>query len=126
MRYLHFEDRRISLKIIFLVLLPVGSRSLLGLASIHVVEFGIVWPWALFIVIPKLSLIGNYFLLKLKGSEISSDGDKGILGIKTRFPACCPFTISQSIALSSKAFTISRVPLHSPWWGSRFQRSMTE
>ena len=36
--YLHFEDRRISLKIIFLVLLPVGSRSLLGLASIHVVE----------------------------------------------------------------------------------------
>ena len=38
MRYLHFEDRRISLKTIFLVLLPVGSRSLLGLASIYVVE----------------------------------------------------------------------------------------
>ena len=38
MRYLYFEDRRISLKTIFLVLMPVGSRSLLGLASIYVVE----------------------------------------------------------------------------------------
>jgi len=59
-----------------------------------------VCPYALLMVIAKLRRIGNCFLLSLKGSEISSDGDIGILGRNTILPACCPPTISASIALS--------------------------
>jgi hypothetical protein len=43
---------------------------------------------------------GNWFLLNLKGSEILSKGDKGIVGMKTLLCTCYPPTISTSIALS--------------------------
>jgi hypothetical protein len=36
-----------------------------------------------FIVIAKLRCIGNCFLLNMKGREISSEGDRGILGMNT-------------------------------------------
>jgi hypothetical protein len=73
-----------------------------------------VCPWALLMVIAKLNRIGNYFLLNLKGSDMSSEGDKGILGMKTLVPACCPPTISVSFALFWNALIINLVPLHNP------------
>src|SRR4051812_43124997 len=76
-------------------------------------------------VIAKLRRMGNCFLLNLKGSEVSSYGDIGILGMNTLFPACSPPTIFASIALSWKALIISRVPLHRPLLGSRLRSKMT-
>ena len=81
---------------------------------------------ALLIVMAKLNLIGNCFCLNLNGSVMSSDGDIGIWGIKILLSACCPFTISQSIALSANSLTIKWVPLHSPLWGSMLRRSIRE
>ena len=58
---------------------------------------GIVCPYALLTVITKLNRIGNCFCLNWKGNTSSSNGHKGIRGRKTRFPACCPNTISASM-----------------------------
>ena len=58
---------------------------------------GIVCPCDLLTVIAKLSHIGNCFRLNWKGNISSSDRHKGIRGRKTRFPACCPNTISASM-----------------------------
>ncbi|XBH64166.1 hypothetical protein VPH35_117992 [Triticum aestivum] len=76
-------------------------------------------------VIAKLSLIGNCFLLNLNGNMSFSDGQRGIRGRKTLLPACCPITISASMVFLSKPLTTSLVPLHSPLAGSMFLRSMT-
>jgi hypothetical protein len=48
-------------------------------------------------VIAKLSRIGNCFRLNWKGNISSFDGHKGMRDRKTRFPACCPNTISASM-----------------------------
>jgi hypothetical protein len=97
----------------FWVLLPLPSTSLLGLhktqvdpwdtpldkatnncpcentgSSRYTPTVGRAWPCALLIVIMKLRHTGNYFLLNLKGNDRSSDGDNGILGMKTLSPAC--------------------------------------
>jgi hypothetical protein len=82
---------------------------------------GIVCPCALFIVIAKFSLIGNY----LNGSVTSSDGERGILRRKTRLPTCWPFTISASIELLPKPLTTNRVPLQRPLCGSRLRSRIT-
>ena len=58
-------------------------------------------------VMAKLRRTGNYFLLNLKESGISSEGRIGILGMKTLFPVCCPPTIWASIALGCGALTKS-------------------
>lgn len=57
-------------------------------------------PRDLLLVTAKHRRIANYFLLNLKGREISSEGHKGILRMNTLLSACCPPTISSSIALS--------------------------
>jgi hypothetical protein len=51
----------------------------------------------------------------LKRSEISSNGDIGILVMNTLFPWCWPPMISTSIVLSYKALTVSLVSLHEPF-----------
>ena len=67
-------------------------------------------------VMAKLRRTGNCFLLNLKGSDISSEGAIGILGMNTLFPTCCPPTIWASIALDCIALTISLVPLQPTVW----------
>ncbi|XBI84545.1 hypothetical protein VPH35_092836 [Triticum aestivum] len=84
-----------------------------------------VCPCALLIVMAKLSLIGNCFLLNLKGNISSSDGQRGIRGRNTLLPACCPSTISASMAFLWKPRTTSLVPLHNPLAGSMFLNSIT-
>ena len=59
-----------------------------------------VYPYDLLMTVVKLKRIGNCFILKLKGKDISSEGDKGISGMNSFLVACCPPTISASIALS--------------------------
>jgi hypothetical protein len=131
----------------FLVLLPLGSTSLLGLHRTQVdprdtpldkatyncpcentdshrytPTVGRVWPCALLIVIVKLRRSGNYFLLNLKGSDRSSDRDNGILGMKTLSLAFVPLTISASNMCLSTTLTTKRVPFHKPLCGSRLWR----
>jgi hypothetical protein len=66
----------------------------------YIPMFGIVCPCALFIVMAKLSLTGNYFLLNWNGNISSSEGRSGIRGKKTRVPECCPSTITVSMVFS--------------------------
>jgi hypothetical protein len=87
---------------------------------------GIVCLCAWLTVIAKLSQIGNCFRLNWKGSISSSDGHKGMRGRKTRFPACCPTTISASMVLFWNPRMISLVPLQSLFAGSMFLSNMTE
>jgi hypothetical protein len=130
----------------FLVLLPLGSTSLLGLHRTQVdprdtpldiatyncpcenigsgrytPTVGSVWPCALLIVFMKLKCMRNYFLLNLKGSDRSSDGDNRILGMKTLSPACVPLIISTSNISLSTALTTIRVPLHKALHRSRYK-----
>jgi hypothetical protein len=86
---------------------------------------GIVYPYALLMVIAKLSQIGNCFRLNWKGNISSSDGHKGIRGRKTRFLACCRNTISASMIFFWNPRMISLVPLQSPFVGSMFLSNMT-
>lgn len=81
---------------------------------------GIVWPWALFILIAKHRRTENCFRINLKGYSSFSGGDSWILGIKTCFAVCCPVVISVCMTLLSKPLQINRVPLHNPLDGSRF------
>jgi hypothetical protein len=83
---------------------------------------GSIWPCALLIVIAKLKHTGNCFFLNLKGSDRSSDGDNGILGMKTLSPTCVPLTIYASNICLSTTLTTKRVPLHKPLRGSRLRR----
>lgn len=61
-------------------------------------------PCALFMVITKHSLIGNCFLLNLKGNISSSDWHNGIRGRKPLFPGCCPNTILTFIKFSGTTY----------------------
>ncbi|XBH90983.1 hypothetical protein VPH35_082494 [Triticum aestivum] len=72
----------------------------------------------------KLSLTGNCFLLNLNGNMSLLDGHRGIRGRNTLLPACCPITISASMAFLSKPRTTSLVLLHRPLARSMFLRSM--
>jgi hypothetical protein len=74
-------------------------------SSRYTPTIGRVWPYALLIDIAKLRCTGNCFLLNLKGSDRSSDGEKRILGMKTMSPACVPLTISTSNICLSTALT---------------------
>jgi hypothetical protein len=87
---------------------------------------GSVWPYALLIVIVMLRHMGNYFLLNLKGSDRSSDGDIGILGMNTLSRASVLLTIFASIICLSIALTTKRVPLHKPLHGSKLRRRIRE
>ena len=86
---------------------------------------GIVYPYDLFMVIAKQSRIENCFRLNWKGNISSSDGHKGKRGRKTRFPACCPNTISASMVFFWNSCMISLVPLQSPFVGLMFLSNMT-
>ena len=61
-----------------------------------------VSPYALLIVMAKLSLIGNCFLLNLNENISSSEGQRGIPWRNTHCPACCPTMISASIRVLLK------------------------
>ena len=84
----------------------------------------IVWPYALFIVIAKLSWIDNCNRLKWKGYSSFSAGERGILGSNTCFPAYCPIVISTNITFDSKPLYTILVPLQSLFDGSKFRKSM--
>jgi hypothetical protein len=121
---------RMSVYTRFLVLLHLGSTSLLGLHRTQVEPqdtpldkatyncscentgsgrytptVGSVWPCALLIIITRLRRMRNCFLLNLKGSDRSSNGDIRILGMNTLSLACVPLTISASIICLSTALT---------------------
>ncbi|GBN20392.1 hypothetical protein AVEN_100469-1, partial [Araneus ventricosus] len=81
-----------------------------------------VWPWDLLMVIENAKLIGNCFLLKLKGILVS-DVMSGILGIKNVSFEHDPI-ISASITLRYSFVTISLVPLHRPFEGIKFRSSI--
>jgi hypothetical protein len=84
-----------------------------------------VCPCVLLIVMEKLSLIGNYFLLNLHGNMSSSDGHRGIRVRNTLTPACCPMTISESMALLWNPWITSLVSLHKPLAGLILLNSIT-
>ncbi|KAI3786486.1 hypothetical protein L1987_40201 [Smallanthus sonchifolius] len=81
-------------------------------------------PCALFIVMEKLSQMGNCFLFRLKRSMSSSDRLRVILGRRTRLPLCSPTVISASITFAWKPLHTSLVPLHRPFEGSMFHNKI--
>jgi hypothetical protein len=138
---------RMSVYTRFRVLLPLESTSLLGLhrtqvdprdttldkaayncpsentgTSRYTPTVGSVWPCAFLIVIVKLRRTRNCFLLTLKGSDMSSDGDNRILRMKTLSPTCVPLTISASYICLLTTLKTKWVPLHKPLRGSRLRR----
>lgn len=68
-----------------------------------------VWPWALFILIAKEALTGNWSCLKENGN---SEGIMGILGINAISPFAGPVRTTSSITLFHKDFICYLVPLH--------------
>ena len=82
-----------------------------------------VCPCALFAVIANDGLTGNCLRVIWNGKTLS-DGLRGILGIKSRFPKCGPEAILASIMWLFRALIMWRVPLQCPFAGSRFLSSM--
>jgi len=71
-------------------------------------------------VIAKLSLTGNYFLLSTKRCLELTFVFNLIMGKNALFPALLPVMISTSNIFSNKPRYNNRVPLHKPYLGSMF------
>jgi len=71
-------------------------------------------------LIAKLSLTGNCFLLSTKGGPGLAFVFNLILGKKAIFPALLPIRISTSNIFLNKPRHNNRVPLHRPYLGSMF------
>ena len=75
-------------------------------------------------VIAKQMRTRNYFILNGNGYPSFSGGDREILGKNTCFFACWPIVISAYITFLQKLLHTILVPLHKPFAGSKFLRSM--
>jgi len=83
-----------------------------------------VFPCDLFMVIAKLSLTGNYFLLSTKGSPELAFVFNLIMGKNAPFSALLPVRISTSNIFLNKPRHNNRVPLHRPYLGSMFHNNI--
>ena len=86
--------------------------------------YKIIWPYALFIVITKLSQIGYWDHLKWKGYPSFSIGERGILRSNTCFSVYCCVVISIDITFDSKHLQTILIPLQSSLDESKFHKSM--
>jgi hypothetical protein len=75
-------------------------------------------------VITKLSLTGNYFLLSTKGSPELAFVFNLIMGKNALFPALLPVRISTSNIFLDKPRHKNHVPLHMPYLGSMFHNNI--
>jgi len=75
-------------------------------------------------VIAKLSLSGNYFLLSKKGSHELAFVFNLILGKNALFPKLLPVRISTSNIFLNKPRHNNRVPLHRPYLRSMFHNNI--
>ena len=90
----------------------------------YVLTYGIVWTYALFIIIVKLSQIDNWDYLNWKGyPSFSVDKKKSIFWSNTCFPTYCPI-ICVDITFGSKPLHTIPVLLQSPFAGSKFLKSI--
>jgi hypothetical protein len=85
---------------------------------------GMVYPYDLFMVIAKLSLTVNCFLLSTKGSPELTFVFNLILDKNALFPALLPVRISTSNIFLNKPRHNNHVPLHRPYLGSMFRNNI--
>ena len=83
-----------------------------------------VCPCDLLIVIAKAGIIGNCRLFKVNG-KFTSLGSKSILGRVVMLPLWLSEIISATKEFVLRAFMINRVPLHNPFLGFKFLKSIT-
>jgi len=83
-----------------------------------------VCPCDLFMVIAKLSLTGNYFLLSTKGSPELAFVFNLILGKNALFPALLPVRISTSNIFLNKPRHNNCVLLHMSYLGFMFRNNI--
>ena len=81
-------------------------------------------PCDLFMVIAKLSLTRNCFILSTKGSHEPAFVFNLIIGKNALFPALLPVRISTSNIFLNKPRHNNRVPLHRPYIGSMFRNNI--
>ena len=86
---------------------------------------GMICPCDLFMVITKLSLTGNYFLLSTKRSFELTFVFNLIMGKNALFPALFSVRISTSNIFLNKPRHNNRVSLHRPYPGSMFHNIKT-
>jgi len=83
-----------------------------------------VCPCDLFMVIEKISVTENYFLLRIKGSPELAFVFNLYLGKNALFPALLPVRISTSNIFLNKSRHNNRVPLHRSYLGSMFHNNI--